>query len=148
MEVWITKAAYLDMCAENAQYPDTETGGVWLGKFCEDHWIITHNLRPGPAALHQPGCFAYDHDYVLAQAKKQIAAFQQPVSVIGYWHTHTSGRNVSSPGDAPLDEQYAALSPDGALCGIVTNRDGFCLTVYQVELPLRYKKINLIIMED
>lgn len=148
MEVRITKTAYLDMCAESAQYPDTETGGVWLGRFCEDHWSITHNLRPGPDALHQPGCFAYDHAYVLAEAEKQITASRQSVSVIGYWHTHTSGRDTPSQGDAPLDEQYAALSPNGALCGIVTNRDGFRLTLYRVKLPLRYEKIDYIITEE
>ena len=148
MEVWIKKAAYLDMCAESAQYPDRETGGVWLGQLCGDHWVITHNLCPGPKALHEPGCFAYDHAYVLRQAEKQMTASRQPISVIGYWHTHTSGRNTPSPGDAPMDEQYAALSPDGALCGIVTNRNGFCLTLYQAVLPLRYEKMNFIITEE
>ncbi len=147
MEVWIKKAAYLDMRAENARYTDTETGGVWLGQVCGGHWLITHNLSPGPKALHEPGRFAYDHEYVLTQAE-QITASQQPVSVIGYWHSHTSGRDIPSPGDASLDEQFAALTTNGALCGIVTNRGGFCLTLYQAKLPLRYKKINFIIMED
>ena len=147
MEVRIKKSAYLDMGAELALYPDTETGGVWLGTLREDHWLITHNLRPGPKALHEPGCFAYDHEHVLTQAA-HIAASQQPLSVIGYWHSHTSGRDTPSPGDAQLDEQYAALRSDGALCGIVTNRDGFCLSVYQVGLPLRYEKMNFIITEE
>ena len=147
MEVRIKKAVYLDMLAENAQYSNTETGGVWLGRFCGDHWLITDNLHPGPAALHLPGCFAYDYDYVMEQAQKRVHTSRQPISVIGYWHTHTSGRTVASPGDAPLDKQFAALSPNGALCGIITNRDGFCLTLYQVELPLRYKIIKFILEE-
>ena len=147
MEARIKKAVYWDMIAENAQYSNTETGGVLLGRFCNDHWLITHNLHPGPAALHLSGCFAYDYDYVMEQAQKQVLASQQPISVIGYWHTHTSGRTVASPGDAPLDEQFAALNPNGALCGIVTNRAGFRLTLYQVELPLRYKIIKYILEE-
>ncbi len=148
MKVYIFQSVYRDMQEEAALYPDKETGGVWLGQLCEDRWIITHNLRPGPQAVHQPGCFAYDHSYVLEQARKCIAAARQPIGILGYWHTHTSGRDTFSAEDGPLNEQYAALRESGALCGIVTNRDGIELALYQVRLPLRYEKTEYIIMEE
>ena len=136
------------MLEEFSHYPDTETGGVWLGKVCADHWYITDNLRPGPKAQHLPGCFAYDYEDVLAQAQKRIVESCEPISIVGYWHSHTSGNCSPSMDDASLNEQYAALRPEGALCGIVTNHNGFCLTLYQATLPLRYEKINFYITEE
>ncbi|MGY4498052.1 integrative and conjugative element protein (TIGR02256 family) [Bradyrhizobium sp. GM24.11] len=86
---WISSLSLDALRAEADRLYPSETGGVLIGYWADDHnVVITTGKGPGPAAIH--GRYSYEHDHVweAAQIAIQYQRSERLQVYVGDWHTH------------------------------------------------------------
>ncbi len=137
--------AYIGILAETYEKVDTETGGIFLGKKVNDIWYVLETIDPGPNSIFQAAYFEYDTPYVNHLANKIARFYKNRIELIGLWHRHPGNFSRFSSTDDGTNEKYARQRGNSAISALVNLIPNFQLTVYQVELPLKYINIRFIV---
>lgn len=87
--VWIPRAV-LDRCThEAAAFYPRETGGTFMGYWCDGtEVVITGLIGAGPAARHRLTSFEPDQKWQLQEIKRHYIASGRREGYLGDWHTH------------------------------------------------------------
>lgn len=142
MKVVFTERAYLALLSETAEKVYTETGGIFLGYREDDVWHVVETIDPGPHSVFEVAYFEYDQKYVNHLAQKIARLYEKPLELVGLWHRHPGSFDRFSGTDDGTNKQYASLHKDGAISALVNIDPEFRLTVYHVQKPLRYTKVE------
>lgn len=136
------------LLVEAKEKESTETGGVFLGKYEDGIWYVVETIDPGPNSIFQYAYFEYDQDYINHLINKISRLYKNQLDLIGLWHRHPGSLDTFSATDDGTNTQYAELSKFGAISGLVNIDPDFRLTIYHVDLPLSYQKIEYSIDDD
>ena len=142
MKVVFSNRAYTTLVAETYEKIKTETGGVFLGFYENDTWYVVETIDPGPKSIFQIAYFEYDQCYVTHLINKVARIYKKNLKLIGLWHRHPGSFDRFSGTDDQTNLKYAKISNYGAISGLVNIDPIFRLTIYHVDYPLRYKKIQ------
>lgn len=142
MKVVFSNRAYASILAETTEKIKTETGGLFLGTVEEDVWYVIEAIDPGPESIFEVAYFEYDQRYTEHLINKIANLYNQKLALIGLWHRHPGSMDYFSSTDDGTNAKYAALNQQGAISALVNVDPKFRLTVYQVDRPCRYTKIE------
>ncbi len=142
MKVVFSNRAYASILAETTEKIKTETGGLFLGTVEEDVWYVIEAIDPGPKSIFEVAYFEYDQKYTEHLINKIANLYNHKLSLIGLWHRHPGSMDFFSSTDDGTNAKYAALNQQGAISALVNIDPKFRLTVYQVDRPCRYAKIE------
>jgi integrative and conjugative element protein (TIGR02256 family) len=141
-EVLFSQRALAAIVAETAEHHPDETGGILLGHWHADRWIVLEAIDPGPGAVRSACAFSYDVAYVNHLAAQLSRLYRQPLHRIGLWHRHPGSFDQFSADDDSTNREFAALSPHGALSCLVNLDPLFRLTAMHVPSDLLYRKLS------
>lgn len=142
MKVVFSERAYVAVLAETLSKIETETGGVFLGKYIDDVWYIVESIDPGPKSIFQIDYFEYDQQYVQHLINKKALLYNSKLELIGLWHKHPGTFDVFSKTDGGTNEQYASMRTEGAISILINLEPEFRFSIYHVAQPCIYKKIT------
>lgn len=142
MKVVFSNRAYASILAETTEKIKTETGGLFLGTVEEDVWYVIEAIDPGPKSIFEVAYFEYDQKYTEHLINKIANLYNHKLVLIGLWHRHPGSMDYFSSTDDGTNAKYAALNQQGAISALVNVDPKFRLTVYQVDRPCRYTKIE------
>lgn len=142
MKVVFSIRAYASILAETTEKIKTETGGLFLGTVEEDVWYVIEAIDPGPKSIFEIAYFEYDQKYTEHLINKIANLYNHKLTLIGLWHRHPGSMDYFSSTDDGTNAKYAALNQQGAISALVNVDPKFRLTVYQVDRPCRYTKIE------
>jgi integrative and conjugative element protein (TIGR02256 family) len=95
---YLQKAAVDSIVLESATSDmGVETGGILLGRYDSDGYVVSVAGGPGPDAVHERDYFLRDLRHA-----KSLAAYAWNTDMsqwIGDWHTHPDGPLIPSPAD-------------------------------------------------
>lgn len=148
MKVIFSKRAYSSLIAEVADKLATETGGLFLGHRDGDTWYVLETLDPGPNSVFQIAYFEYDQKYTNHLANKIAKIYIKPLKLIGLWHRHPGSFDQFSSTDDGTNRKFAQINNGEAISALVNIDPDFRLTMYQVSLPIKYKKIEFVVDDD
>ena len=134
--------AALSLLSEIRDQPINETGGVFLGLRCGRIWYVIESCDPGIHAIYQPSYFEYDHEYINHVINKLSRLYRYPLELLGLWHRHPGSMDVFSLTDDTTNAAYAKLHPEGAISGIVNIDPYLRLSLYAVQWPLAYTRVD------
>jgi len=149
MRVIISSQAYLSIISETYSFLDIETGGIFLGCYKDNTWYVLEVIDPGyKDTTRQEAYFEYDVDYVthLANVKKRLYSID--LQLLGLWHRHPGSFDRFSSTDDGTNMRFAELLPNGAISAIVNLDPDFRLTMYHAALPLKYSRVNNVLIGD
>lgn len=142
MKVVFSNRAYASILAETTEKIKTETGGLFLGTVEEDIWYVIEAIDPGPKSIFEVAYFEYDQQYTQHLINKIANLYNHKLTLIGLWHRHPGSMDYFSSTDDGTNAKYAALNEKGAISALVNIDPQFRLTVYQVDKPCRYSRIE------
>lgn len=143
MKVIFSERAYTAVLAETLSKRDTETGGVFLGKYIDDVWYIVESIDPGPKSVFQVDYFEYDQPYVQHLINKKRLLYESKLECIGLWHRHPGTFDIFSRTDDGTNLQYALMRTEGAISMLVNLEPRFRFTMYHVSQECTYNRISL-----
>jgi hypothetical protein len=143
-----SKRAIEEIKKETFRKSPYETGGILLGKIIDDQWYVIATTEPGPNSIFEISYFEYDQDFVTKEANRISKEFENELELLGLWHRHPGSMDVFSRTDDGTNTLFAKLRPEGAISGIVNLDPDFRLTMYHVDLPLKYEKIEIFTEEE
>lgn len=142
MKVVFSNRAFASILAETTEKIKTETGGLFLGTVEDDMWYVIEAIDPGPKSIFEVAYFEYDQKYTQHLINKIANLYNQKLTLIGLWHRHPGSFDQFSSTDDGTNAKYAALNQQGAISALVNIDPTFRLTVYQVDRPCRYSRIE------
>lgn len=142
MKVVFSNRAFASILAETTEKIKTETGGLFLGTVEDDVWYVIEAIDPGPKSIFEVAYFEYDQKYTQHLINKIANLYNHKLTLIGLWHRHPGSMDYFSSTDDGTNTKYAALNQQGAISALVNVDPKFRLTVYQVDRPCRYTKIE------
>jgi integrative and conjugative element protein (TIGR02256 family) len=148
LEVVFSKRAMVALLVETRENIKTETGGVFLGKYQSGVWYIVETIDPGPNSIFMQTYFEYDTDYINHIINKISRLYRNQLDLIGLWHRHPGSLDTFSMTDDGTNMQFAKLSEQGAISGLVNIDPEFRLTMYHVSYPHNYEKIHYLVDDD
>lgn len=103
----ISRRAQAVIEIELAHFPDTETGGLLLGRASPENDIsILEATDSGyQNTIHTPGSFQYDAAYEEHLCCFLSQLYQPPLQLIGVWHKHNSAHSNDSLPFSSADEK-------------------------------------------
>ena len=143
--VVFSERAFISLLVETQEKITTETGGVFLGYRKGDIWYVVESIDPGPKSIFQPAYFEYDQAYVNHLINKVSRIYKTQLDLIGLWHRHPGSFDCFSGTDDVTNTSFAEIDEDGTISGLVNIDPNFRLTMYEVKLPLKYKKIPIVV---
>ncbi|MDD2522407.1 MAG: Mov34/MPN/PAD-1 family protein [Anaerolineaceae bacterium] len=143
--VIFSEKAYLGIVAETYERVSTETGGIFLGKYHEGTWYVLETIDPGPKSIFTPTYFEYDTPYVNHLANKINRFYKESLEVLGLWHRHPGNFRTFSLTDDGTNIKFARKSENGAISALVNLDPGFTLTIYKVNSPLQYSRVDYLV---
>lgn len=147
--VIFTNEAYNAIMTETFKKDPLETGGILLGHVLENgYWIVMEVLPPGWRSTFEYAYFEYDDEFVNYVAQNESRKYKQRLSVLGLWHRHPGSMDTFSGTDDRTNATFAALSPMGAISGLVNIDPRFRLTMFHVGSPLQYEKVDVEVGDD
>lgn len=141
MKVVFSDRAYTAVLAETLSKINTETGGVFLGKYIDGIWYVVESIDPGPKSIFQVDYFEYDQEYVQHLINKKALLYKNKLELIGLWHRHPGTFDIFSKTDDGTNFQYAAMRSEGAISMLVNLEPEIRFTIYHVKQPCKYKKL-------
>lgn len=141
--VVFSERAFISLLVETQEKLTTETGGVFLGYRKEDIWYVIESIDPGPQSIFRATYFEYDQAYVNHLINKVSRLYKTQLDLIGLWHRHPGSFDRFSGTDDITNTSYAELNKEGAVSALVNIDPNFRITMYEVKLPLQYKKIPI-----
>lgn len=148
MEVVFSERAFASVMVETAEKAGMETGGLFLGKIVDGVWYIIEAIDPGPDSIFQVAYFEYDQKYTQHLINKIANLYESKLELIGLWHRHPGSMDYFSSTDDGTNEKYASMRVEGAVSGLVNIDPEFRFTMYHVEYPHRYSKIQIQISDE
>lgn len=142
MKVVFSNRAFASILAETTEKIKTETGGLFLGTVEDDMWYVIEAIDPGPKSIFEVAYFEYDQKYTQHLINKIANLYNHRLTLIGLWHRHPGSFDQFSSTDDGTNAKYAALNQQGAISALVNIDPTFRLTVYQVDRPCRYSRIE------
>lgn len=143
-----SKRAIDEIQKETYRKSPAETGGILLGQIIEDRWYVIATTEPGPNSIFQISYFEYDQDFVTKEANRISKEFEHELELLGLWHRHPGSMDVFSSTDNGTNTLFAKLREEGAISGLVNLDPDFRLTMYHVDLPLKYEKIEIFVDDE
>ena len=141
--------AYNAIIDETIKKDPIETGGILLGHVLDNGtWIVMEVLPPGIHSTHQYAYFEYDEDFVNYLANSVASKYEQELSLLGLWHRHPGSMDYFSGTDDGTNAKFAAISPCGAISGLVNVDPKFRLTMRHVSYPLQYDIVDFEVGDD
>lgn len=148
MKVIFSERAYTSLLAETYEKIKTETGGIFLGYYENETYYVVESIDPGPNSIFEVAYFEYDQHYVNHLINKIARLYRKNLSLLGLWHRHPGSFDVFSGTDDGTNKTFAKLSSHGTISALVNIDPKFRLTVYHVDVPLSYKKIQYEVGND
>ena len=142
MRVIFSNRAYASVLAETTEKIKTETGGLFLGTVQDDTWFIIEAIDPGPKSIFEVAYFEYDQKYTEHLINKIANLYDKKLALIGLWHRHPGSFDQFSSTDDGTNAKYASMRTEGAISALVNIDPSFRITMYHVDRPCRYKKIE------
>lgn len=142
MRVVFSNRAYTSVLAETTEKIKTETGGLFLGVVQDDTWYIIEAIDPGPKSIFEIAYFEYDQKYTQHLINKIANLYEKRLELIGLWHRHPGSFDQFSSTDDGTNAKYASMRTEGAISALVNIDPAFRITMYHVDRPCRYKKIE------
>lgn len=142
VRVIFSKRAYTAILAETLSKINTETGGVFLGKYINGDWYVVESIDPGPNSVFEVDYFEYDQPYVQHLINKKALLYSEKLELIGLWHRHPGTFDVFSKTDGIANSTYAAMRDEGTVSMLVNLEPEFRFTIYHVAQPCTYTKID------
>jgi len=131
--ICFTEQAYLSVVAESKDFPDRETGGIFLGHVIGDTWFVVESIDPGYQNIHRSvSLFEYDEEYVNHLANVRARLYEHKLQLLGLWHRHPGSFDSFSSTDDGTNQRFSSLQPRGALSALVNFDPDFRFTVYHV----------------
>ena len=141
--------AYNAIIDETIKKNPIETGGILLGHVLDNGtWIVMEVLPPGIHSTHEYAFFEYDEVFVNYLANSVASKYEQELSLLGLWHRHPGSMDYFSGTDDGTNAKFAAISPCGAISGIVNVDPKFRLTMRHVSNPLQYDIVDYEVGDD
>ena len=109
-----SKKAYDYLKYELSSYPESETGGIFLGYVSDDKWSVIETIFPGPNAQHKSAMFDCDNEYVNYEVNKIANMYNKTLCVLGLWHSHIRSSPLSLQ-DIKTNNLFASLNSFGAI---------------------------------
>ena len=150
MRLYLSDQAYTSIVAETHAHIDTETGGIFLGKFEAGAWYIIEVIDPGyQDILRQVAYFEYDKSYVTHLANVRARLYKNSLSLLGLWHRHPGGFDQFSATDDQTHRLYLRQNPQRGIISSLVNIDPrFRLTHYFIDSSVTHRKITDIHIGD
>lgn len=150
MRLYLSDQAYTSIVAETHAHIDTETGGIFLGKFEAGAWYIIEVIDPGyQDILRQVAYFEYDKSYVTHLANVRARLYKNSLSLLGLWHRHPGGFDRFSATDDQTHRLYLRQNPRRGIISSLVNIDPrFRLTHYFIDSAVTHRKITDIHIGD
>lgn len=142
MKLIFSNRAFASILAETTEKINTETGGLFLGTVEDDTWYVIETIDPGPKSIFEVAYFEYDQQYTQHLINKIAKLYSHKLTLIGLWHRHPGSMDFFSSTDDETNAKYATLNEKGAVSALVNIDPQFRLTVYQVDKPCRYTRIE------
>lgn len=144
MRLYLSDQAYTSIVAETHAHIDTETGGIFLGKFEAGAWYIIEVIDPGyQDILRQVAYFEYDKSYVTHLANVRARLYKNSLSLLGLWHRHPGGFDQFSATDDQTHRLYLRQNPRRGIISSLVNIDPrFRLTHYFIDSAVTHRKIT------
>lgn len=131
--VCFTEQAYLSVVAESKDFPDRETGGIFLGHVVGDTWYVVESIDPGYQNIHRSvSFFEYDEEYVNHLANVRARLYEHKLQLLGLWHRHPGSFDSFSSTDDGTNQRFSSLQPRGAISALVNFDPDFRFTLYHV----------------
>lgn len=143
--VVLSERAFISLLVETQEKILTETGGVFLGYRSGEIWYVIESIDPGPNSIFQAAYFEYDQGYVNHLINKVSRIYQTQLDLIGLWHRHPGSFDKFSGTDDVTNSSYAEQDSNGAISALVNIDPTFRITMYEVTLPLTYRKIPVVV---
>ena len=142
--------AYKDIKAETEDKDPVETGGILLGHVLSTgHWVVVEVIPPGDNSTHQYAYFEYDEHFVNMVADQIANKYEQKLELLGLWHRHPGSMDFFSGTDDGTNIKFAEINPSfGAISGLVNIDPRFRITMYHVDSPLNYTKVETFFGDD
>jgi len=142
--------AYKDIQTETYDKDPVETGGILLGHVLSTgHWVVVEVIPPGNNSTHQYAYFEYDEHFVNRVADPVANKYEQKLELLGLWHRHPGSMDFFSGTDDGTNIKFAELNPAyGAISGLVNIDPRFRMTMYHVDSPLDYTKVETFVGDD
>lgn len=148
MKVIFSNRAYAGIISETTEKIKTETGGLFLGVYDNDIWYVIEVIDPGPNSVFEVAYFEYDQEYTQHLINKIANLYSFKLELIGLWHRHPGSLDIFSSTDDKTNARYARRNPHGAISALVNIDPDFRLTIYHVESPCKYRKIEYSVGDD
>ena len=150
MRLYLSDQAYTSIVAETHAHIDTETGGIFLGKFEAGAWYIIEVIDPGyQDILREVAYFEYDKSYVTHLANVRARLYKNSLSLLGLWHRHPGGFDRFSATDDQTHRLYLRQNPRRGIISSLVNIDPrFRLTHYFIDSSVTHRKITDIHIGD
>ena len=142
MNVVFSERAIVALLVETKEKINTETGGLFLGRYTDETFYVVETIDPGPNSVFEVAYFEYDVNYVNHLINKISRLYEPQLDLIGLWHRHPGSLDVFSGTDDITNKKYAELNKYGAISGLVNIDPDFRLTMYKVKLPFEYERIE------
>lgn len=142
MQVVFSNRAFTALLAETLCKIQTETGGVFLGKYQDETWYIVESIDPGPNSIFQIDYFEYDQPYIQHLINKKRLLYSEQLDLLGLWHRHPGTFDRFSRTDDGTNAIFAARKDYGAISFLVNLEPEFRITLYHVAQPCRYSRIE------
>lgn len=147
--VVFSNKAYNAIIDETIKKDPIETGGILLGHVLDNGtWIVMEVLPPGIHSTHEYAYFEYDEAFVNYLANSVASKYEQELSLLGLWHRHPGSMDYFSGTDDGTNAKFAAISPCGAISGLVNVDPKFRLTMRHVSYPLQYDIVDFEVGDD
>ena len=142
--------AYKDIETETYDKDPVETGGILLGHVLSTgHWVVVEVIPPGNNSTHQYAYFEYDEHFVNQVADQIAGKYEQKLELLGLWHRHPGSMDFFSGTDDGTNKKFAEINPAyGAISGLVNIDPEFRMTMYHVDSPLDYTKVETFVGDD
>ena len=144
MQLYLSDQAYTSIVAETHAHIDTETGGIFLGRFEPGAWYIIEVIDPGyQSILRQVAYFEYDETYVTHLANVRARLYKVNLELLGLWHRHPGGFDRFSATDDQTHSAYLRQNPQRGIISSLVNIDPrFRLTHYFIDSSVTHHKIT------
>lgn len=147
--VVFSNRAYNAIILESFAKNPVETGGILLGYILDNSiWVVMEVLPPGKNSIFQIAYFEYDTEFVNYLAQSVASQYKVDLVLLGLWHRHPNSMDTFSSTDDETNKLYASLNTRGAISGLVNIDPKFRLTMYHVNYPCNYSKVETMIGDD
>ncbi len=140
-KVYFTEDSFRDLVLETAEHPNTETGGILLGRCISGSYYVVEVLDPGPRSILQPAYFEYNSEYATHLANKVARRYETPLQLIGLWHRHPGSLDTFSRTDDQTHGEYLRLCGHSIVSGLVNIDPTFRLTFYRIDSPRQNARV-------